>query len=94
MPDKEIQSSFSPPDARSWLEYSWKIQQETQAYKLALETNNAMGLYQVGKFFGQVLAAHGQKQEGLAVLQRAYDIGKSAGLSGYEQIGEMIKQLQ
>ena len=84
MPDKEIQSSFSPPDARSWLEYSWKIQQETQAYELALETNNAMGLYQVGQFFGQ----------GLAVLHRAYDIGKSAGLSGYEQIGEMIKQLQ
>ena len=28
MPEKEIQGAPAPPDTKSWLEYSWKLQQD------------------------------------------------------------------
>ncbi len=65
---------------------------ETRAYQLATETQDAMGLFTVGRMFGQVLVEAGQKQEGVAILRRAFEIGQSAGLPGTEEIKEILRQ--
>jgi len=65
---------------------------EMQAYQLAIETQDAMGLFQVGQDLGDVLCQMGQKAQGLPLLQQAYQIGQAAGLPGTEQIKELIEK--
>jgi tetratricopeptide (TPR) repeat protein len=67
---------------------------EMQAYQLALETQDAMGLFQVGQVFGQLLFGSGQKKEGIAMVRRAYDIGKQNGLQGTEEIKALLKKME
>ncbi|MFQ5645324.1 MAG: hypothetical protein ACE5GM_00185, partial [bacterium] len=66
---------------------------ERQSYRLAEETGNGMGLFQVGRVWGQVLAANGQKEEGVKVLRRSYEIGRQGGLPGTDQIEGILRGL-
>ena len=66
---------------------------EMEAYKLAVETGNAMGLFQVGKVLGNLLIHGGQQEEGIEMLQRSYKIGLSSGLPGTEKIKKKLLQL-
>ncbi|MEW6619028.1 MAG: tetratricopeptide repeat protein [bacterium] len=68
------------------------LELEMEAYRLAVETNDAMGLFQVGQVFGQLLVGIGQREEGTAILQRAFEIGQAAGLPGTEQIRDILAQ--
>lgn len=67
---------------------------EMQAYHLALEINDAMGLFQVGQVLGQLLADRGQEKEGMVILRRAYEIGQAAGLPGTEEIKSSLDRLR
>ncbi len=63
---------------------------EAQAYQLAVEIEDAMGLFEIGQVFGQLLIGAGQKEEGIKILRRSYEIGKSGGLPGTEAIKELL----
>lgn len=63
---------------------------EMEAYKLAVATGNAMGLFQVGKILGNLLIQGGQREEGFNMLRLSYNIGLSAGLPGTENIKQML----
>jgi len=61
---------------------------------LALETNDAKGLFQVGRVLGQLLVGGDRKEEGIAILQRAYEIGRAAGLPDTEEIKSLLDRLR
>jgi tetratricopeptide (TPR) repeat protein len=73
-------------DIEKFMEY------ETTAYKIAMETKDAMGLYQVGKLLGKVLYQLGNKKEGTEILKRSLAIGKAAKFPGVGKIEEILKK--
>jgi len=66
---------------------------EKEAYQIAIQTKDAMGIFQVGQTLGNWLVQMGQREEGKAMLQQAYRIGAAAGLPGTEEIKEILDQL-
>ena len=77
--------AYAKEDIEKFLEY------ETAAYKIAIEINEAMGIYNVGRGLGYVLCQRGQKKEGIEMLKRSLAIGKAAG---FPDVGEVEKILQ
>jgi len=67
------------------------LKTEYNAYQLALQIKDAMGLFNVGKTLGTWLIQIGEKDEGRAMLQQAYQIGSAAGLPGTEEIQKMLE---
>ncbi len=73
-------------DIEKFMEY------ETTAYKIAMETKDAMGLYQVGKLLGRVLYQMGKKKEGTEILKQSLSIGKAAKFPDVGEIEEILKE--
>ncbi len=73
-------------DISKFLEY------ETEAYQIAIEIGNALGLYSVGKDFGYILCLRGNKEEGLMMLKKSYEIGSQAGFPGVDEIAALLKE--
>jgi hypothetical protein len=78
--------SLQKGDIKKYLEY------ETEAYRLALETNDAMGLYQVGKVLGDTLCRMGNKKEGLKILMTCIQIGRQANFPDVHEVEERLKK--
>ncbi|MCB0266391.1 MAG: tetratricopeptide repeat protein, partial [Calditrichaeota bacterium] len=68
-------------------------QEENAAYQLALQTGDAYGAFQVGRIWGQVLYQNGVKEDGLAILQQAYQIGTRSGLPGTTELEHLLRQI-
>ena len=65
---------------------------EMKAYKIAMEIKDATALFHIGRDLGAILCQAGQKEEGLPMLQRSYEIGRQSGMQGTEQIAQLIQQ--
>lgn len=76
----------SKKDIKKFIEY------ETEAYKITVETKDAMGLYNVGRDLGETLCRMGNKKEGGELLKRSYEIGKQAGFPDVEEIKAILKE--
>ena len=74
-------------DIKKFMDY------ETTAYQLAMETKNAMGIYNVGTLLGRVLYQIGNKKEGILLLKRSLEIGKAAGFPDVGVIEEILREL-
>ena len=70
------------------------IESFDQAYRLALETNEAMGLFNVGRDFGALLVQLGKKEIGIKMLRRSYRIAKEAGLPDADLLAELIRKAE
>ncbi|MDZ7317165.1 MAG: tetratricopeptide repeat protein, partial [candidate division KSB1 bacterium] len=69
------------------------VEHFAEAYRLALETKDAMGLFNVGRDLGQLLVASGEKEKGVQILRQAYEIGRNAGLAGTEEIKNILNAI-
>lgn len=65
---------------------------EMKAYKIAMEIKDATALFHIGRDLGVNLCQSGQKEEGLPMLQRSYEIGRQSGIQGTDQIAQYIQQ--
>jgi len=63
---------------------------EFEAYRTAIETENAEGIFQVGRFLGRTLLDAGEHEKGIQLLRRSYEIGSSANLPGTEEIKNIL----
>jgi len=63
---------------------------EFEAYRVAIETENAEGLFHVGRVLGGVLLDVGEHEKGIQLLRRSYEIGSSANLPGTEEIKNIL----
>lgn len=66
----------------------------TQAWQMAWQTQDAIGLFQVGKSFGFNLCRFGDLKNGLDILKIVYTKGQQSGLPGTEEIGALIKEFE
>jgi hypothetical protein len=80
--------AYRKDDIEKFLEY------ETAAYNIAIEINDAMGIYHVGRDLGKVLCQRGQKEEGIEMLKRSLAIGKAAGFPNVGQVEEMLREVE
>jgi len=74
-------------------EHEKDLKYELQAYQLAMETGDAMGLFRVGLRLGQILYAMGKKEEGIKILQRSYQVGKQANFPNIEAVEKILNEL-
>jgi tetratricopeptide (TPR) repeat protein len=63
---------------------------EFEAYRTAIETENAEGLFNVGRVLGGVLLDAGDHEKGIQLLRRSYEIGSSANLPETEEIRSIL----
>jgi hypothetical protein len=63
---------------------------ERQAYKIVVEIGDAYGIFAIGKDLGNVLCMSGQKDEGLPMLRRSYDIAVRSGLPEAAEVKGLI----
>ncbi|HEX9022368.1 MAG TPA: hypothetical protein VF799_00860, partial [Geobacteraceae bacterium] len=63
----------------------------SEAWQIAVELNEAISLFYIGKLLGEIRLQVGCRDEGLQMLHIAYEAGKSVGLPG---IGELKKLLE
>ena len=63
---------------------------EFEAYRAAIETENAEGLFKVGRVLGRILLDAGEHEKGIELLRRSYEIGSSANLPGTEEIKNIL----
>ena len=75
-------------------DYEKYFEYESQAYQMAFEINDAMGLFHVGQSYGQILYAMGRKEEGIQIIKISYAIGQQAGFPNLEQLAALIDQLE
>ena len=68
------------------------LELELEAYRIAAEINNAEGLIKVGRVLGKMLVELGEKEKGVKILKRSFEIGNSAGLPGTEEIKQLLVQ--
>ena len=61
-----------------------------EAYELALQTQNALGLFHVGRDFGNLLCQAGQKEQGLQLLHQSLAIARQAGIPGTDHVQSLI----
>ena len=71
-------------DFEKYLEY------ERRAYKIVVEIDDAYGIFGIGQTLGYFLCLSGQKDQGLPILRRSYDIAVRSGLPGAEEVKGMI----
>ncbi len=69
------------------------IESWSEAMNLAVETQNAMGLFHVGRDFGSFLARAGKIDDAKQLLSIAANVGKAAGLPGVKEIEELLERL-
>ena len=65
----------------------------TVALSMAMETNNAMGIFHVGWALGGMLAGAGERDEARKLLTRAVEVGKQAGFPQVQEVEELLRQL-
>jgi hypothetical protein len=63
---------------------------EFEAYRTAIETKNAEGLFNVGNALGRILLDAGEHKKGIQLLRRSYEIGRSANLPGTDEIKNIL----
>jgi tetratricopeptide (TPR) repeat protein len=63
---------------------------EFEAYRAAIETENSEGLFHVGRILGKILLDIGDREKGIQILRRSYEIGSSANLPGTEEIKNIL----
>lgn len=66
----------------------------SEALQLARETRQAMGLFHVGRDFGDFLAQAGRVEEGKQLLSMALEVGRSSGLPGTRDIEAILKRIE
>ena len=64
---------------------------ETEAYNVAVEINDRLLIYNVGKHLGAMIYKSGYKEDGIKLLKHSYNIGKQ---SGYQDVGEVEEILR
>ena len=64
-----------------------------EALALAHDTGNALGLFHVAGAMGQLLAQAGQPEPARKLLGLAIQVGRSAGLSGVEELEQALGKL-
>ncbi len=74
-------------DIRKYFEY------ENRAYKIALETCDAVGIYHAGRDLGQFLYSAGMKQEGIDILKKSHEIGQQAQFLDRENLGKALAKI-
>jgi tetratricopeptide (TPR) repeat protein len=68
------------------------LQSFAEALQLAQETNNAEGLLNVARDFGNLLCLIGQKEEGVKLLQLSLEVGQRIGHPGLPQLEELLRE--
>jgi tetratricopeptide (TPR) repeat protein len=63
---------------------------EFEAYRTAIEIDNAEGLFKVGRVLGKTLLRVGEHEKGIQLLRRSYEIGSYANLPGTEEIKNIL----
>ncbi|NIN44248.1 MAG: tetratricopeptide repeat protein [Candidatus Aminicenantes bacterium] len=77
-------------DIKKFMEY------ETTAYQMALDINDAMGIYNIDRQLGYALCQSGgeeSKKQGIEMLQRSLHIGKAAGFPDTEVVEQILQSL-
>lgn len=64
----------------------------TEALRLARETNNAIGLFNVSRDFGHLLCQVGKREHGLHLLRQAFEVGRYMGHSGLPKVEELLHE--
>ncbi len=65
----------------------------SEAFSLAMETRDAMGLFNVGRDFGSALAQTGNKEEAIKLLTIAINIGKQAGFPDVRKVEKILESI-
>ena len=68
------------------------LELELEAYRMAAEINNAKGLFEVGRVLGAIFVELGEKEKGIKILKRSFEIGISSDLPGTEEIKQLLVQ--
>ena len=68
------------------------LEKFVQALKLAQETQNAEGLFNVSRDLGNVLCQLGEKEQGLPLLQQALQVGRSMGHPGAGEVEALVRE--
>jgi tetratricopeptide (TPR) repeat protein/DNA-binding MarR family transcriptional regulator len=63
---------------------------EFEAYRTAIETENAEGMFHVGRILGKILLDIGDREKGIQILRRSYEIGSSTNMPGTEEIKNIL----
>jgi hypothetical protein len=66
------------------------IELMSEAWGIALEIKYAEALFNIGRIFGEILIERGQRDEGLRILGVAYEVGKTAGFAGVDELKAVI----
>ncbi|MCP4131774.1 MAG: tetratricopeptide repeat protein [bacterium] len=67
---------------------------EAEAFHLAEQLEDALGLFQSGRVLGSLLIARNRREEGIAILERALEAGRSIGISGTDKVEETLGDLK
>ncbi len=65
-----------------------------EAFQLAMETRNALGIFHVAGTLGGIFAQMGQKDQARQLLQMAVEVGRQAGLPGVEELAGQLRGLE
>jgi tetratricopeptide (TPR) repeat protein len=65
---------------------------EVMAHQMAQEIGDVNAIYQIGWYLGNTLCQSDAIEQGLPILQNAYELGKKAGYPNVEEIGDLIRK--
>jgi tetratricopeptide (TPR) repeat protein len=64
----------------------------SEAWQIAVELKHAEALFNIGRIFGKILTGRRQLDEGLKILSIAYEVGKTAGFAGVDELKATIEK--
>ena len=70
------------------------LQLWSEALQLALETQNAQGIFHVASTLGTLFAQAGNKEDAQQLLRLAVDAGRRAEFPEVQQVEEMLRGLE
>jgi hypothetical protein len=65
----------------------------SEAFSIAMETQNAQGIFQTASTLGQVLASAGASAQARQLLQLAVEVGQAAGFPGVQEVEAVLRRL-
>ncbi|MDQ7054547.1 MAG: tetratricopeptide repeat protein [candidate division KSB1 bacterium] len=64
----------------------------SEALQLALETQNALGMYNVSRDLGHLLCQLGDTEHGLPLLRQAVQVGRAMGAPDVEEVEALLRR--
>jgi tetratricopeptide (TPR) repeat protein len=80
--------SLEQEEPQKYLEYA------LSGYSLALEIDDAVGIYNVGRILGRMLCKVGMKREGIPILQKCLSVGQAAHFPDVGEIKDLLHEYQ